>query len=44
MWKGVVTSRRCDSPRGSVKYMRTVCQLMERCDAHRRSVQELGDV
>ena len=36
--------RRCDSPQGDVKYVRKVCQLMKRCDAHGRSGQELGDV
>ena len=33
-----------DSPRGGVKDVGRVCQLMERCDAHGSSVQELGKV
>ena len=41
---GKITFRRCDSPQGSVKDVRKVCQLMERCDAHGRIVQELGEV
>ena len=44
MWEGVITLRRCDSPQGGAKCIRKVCQLMERCDAHRRGVQELGEV
>ena len=44
VWEGVVTFRRCDSPQGSVKAIRKVCQLMETCDVHGRSVQELGEV
>ena len=36
--------RMCDSHQGDVKGNRKVCQLMERCDAHERSVQELGEV
>ena len=35
---------RCDIPQVSVKDVRKVCQLMERCEAHGRSVQELGEV
>ena len=27
-----------------MKVVRKVCQLMERCDAHGRSVRELGEV
>ena len=42
--EGVITFTRCDSPQGGVKGIRKVCQLMERCDAHGRSVQELGQV
>ena len=40
----MITFRRCDSPQGGVKYVTKVCQLMERCDAHGRSVKELGEV
>ena len=40
----MITFRRCDSPQGGVKDVRKVCQLMERCDTHRRSVQEHGEV
>ena len=36
--------RKCDSCQGDLKDVRKVCQLMERCDAHGRSVQELGEV
>ena len=42
--EGVIPFRRCDSPQGGVKDHRKVCQLMARCDAHRRSGQELGKV
>ena len=41
MWEGVITFRRCHSPQGGVTDVRKMCQLMERCDAHERSVQEL---
>ena len=44
MWEGVITFRRYDSSQGSLKDVRKACQLMERCDAHGRSVQELGEV
>ena len=44
MWKCVITFKRCDSPQGCVKVVRKVCQLMERCDAYGRSVQELEEV
>ena len=40
----MIIFRRCDSPQGGVKDVRKVCQLMERCVAHGRSVQELGEV
>ena len=40
----MIPFRRCDSPQGGVKDYRKVCQLMARCDALRRSVQELGKV
>ena len=43
-WEGVITFRSFDSPKGGVKYVRKVCQLMERCDAHGRSVREVGEV
>ena len=43
VWVGVITIRRCDSPHGSVKGVRNVCQFMERCDAHGISVQEVGE-
>ena len=42
LWEGMITFRRCDSPQGSVKDVRKVCQLIERCNAHWRIVQELG--
>ena len=44
LWEGVITFKRCDSPQGGVKDVRKTCQLMERCDAHGRSVQEFGEV
>ena len=40
--KGVLGT--CDSFQGGVKDVKTVCQLKEKCDAHRRSVQEVEDV
>ena len=43
MCECVITFRRCDSPQG-VKDVRKVCQLMERSDAHWRSVYELREV
>ena len=39
----MITFNRCDSLHGSVKVDRKVCQLMERCDAYGRNVQELGE-
>ena len=39
--KGVITFKRYDSPQGGVKIVR---KLMQRCDAHGRSAQELGEV
>ena len=44
VWEVVITFKRYDSAQGGVKVVRNVCQLMERCDAHERSVQELGEV
>ena len=41
MWEGVITFKSYDSPQGGVKIVRKVCQLMERCDAQGRSVQDL---
>ena len=40
----MIIFRRCDRPQGGVKNVRKVCYLMERSDAHGRSVQELGKV
>ena len=40
----MITFRRCDSPRGGVKGVRKVCQLMERCDGHWGDVTMLGEV
>ena len=40
----MITFKRCNSPQRGVTYVREVCQLMERCDAQGRSVQELGEV
>ena len=34
MWEGVINFNRCDSPKGGVKDLRKMCQLMERCDGH----------
>ena len=39
--EGVITFKRYDSPQGGVKIVR---KLMQRCDAHGRSAQELGEV
>ena len=36
VWEGVITFMRCYSCQGGVKDVRKVCQLMERCHAHRR--------
>ena len=44
VWEGVITFRKCDNFQGSMKDVRKVCQLMKRCDAYERSVQELGEV
>ena len=44
VWEGVITFRRCVSPQRHMKDVRKACQLMGRCDAHMRSVQELGEV
>ena len=44
VWEGVITFRRYDSPQGGVKYVRKVCQLVKGCNAHGRTVQELGEV
>ena len=35
---------KCDSHVGDVKVVRNVCQSKERCDAHEKSVQGLGNV
>ena len=42
-WEDVIYFMGCGSPQGGVKVVRKVCQLVERCDAHPRSVQELGE-
>ena len=36
--------RKCDSPKGGVKGIRKVCQLMERCDGHVGGVKGCGEV
>ena len=41
---GVITFRKCDSPQVGVNYVRNVCHLMKRCDAHGRCVSEFEDV
>ena len=40
----MITFRRCDSPQRGVKDVRKMGQLMERCDAHGGSVQEIGEM
>ena len=40
----MIAFRKCDSPQGGVNDVRKVFQLMERCNAHGRSVQVLGKV
>ena len=40
--EGVITFKGCDILQGGVKGVRKVCQLMERCDPHGRSVRSLG--
>ena len=42
--EAVITVKRHDSPHGGVKFVTKVCQLMERCDAHWRSVEQLVEV
>ena len=44
VWEGVITFSRSSSPQGGVKDVRNVCQLIKRCDAHGRSVQEFGEM
>ena len=44
MREGVTTFKTSDIPQGGVEVVRKVCQLMKRCDAHGRSVQELREV
>ena len=34
MWECVISFRRCNIPQRGVKYVRKVCQVMERCDDH----------
>ena len=40
----MIAFSKCDSPQGGVNDVRKLFQLMERCDAHGRSVQVLGKV
>ena len=40
----MITFRRCDTPQGSVKHVRNVCQLIQRCDGHGGDVKVLGEV
>ena len=43
--QGVVTvDRECDSPKGGLKYIRKVCQLVGRCDGHGGDVRRLDEV
>ena len=42
--RGVTAVRKCDMQPSGMKCIRKVCQLLERCDAHGRSVQELVEV
>ena len=44
MWEGVIPFRKYDSCQGSVTDVRKACQSIEKCDAHGKSVQELGEV
>ena len=44
VWEGVITFKRYDNPRGGVKAVRKVCQLMEMYVAHKKGVHELGEV
>ena len=34
VWEGVVAFSRCNSPQRVLKYVRKVCQLLDRCDGH----------
>ena len=42
--EGVTVNRKCDSPNGSVKGIREVCQLVGRCDGHGEDVRSFGEV
>ena len=42
VWEGVITFRLCDTPQGSVKDVRKVCHVMERCDSHGGDLRCLG--
>ena len=43
-WVGVTVVRKCGSNEGGVKYIRKVCQLIERCDVHGGDVRGYGEV
>ena len=36
--------RKCNTPKGGVKDVRKVCQLVERCDGYAGDVKVLGEV
>ena len=40
----MTVARACDSPQVDVKFVRKVCQLMQRCDGPWGGVKELGQV
>ena len=41
---GVTVDRERDSPKGSLKDIRKVCQMMGRCRGHGGDVRRLGEV
>ena len=40
----MTVDRECDSPKGGVKDIRKVCQLVGRCDGHGVDVSRLWEV
>ena len=40
----MTVNRKCESPKGGVKYIRKVCQLVGRCDGHGGEMMRLGEV
>ena len=40
----MTVARTCAIPQGGVKYIRKMCQLMERCDGHGGGARRCGEV